>query len=363
VAGPSASAKGALFEWGVSNLVLFQSGGDLRLVRPEPDDQDVDRILTRLNGRKARFIQLKTRATERYKDVLELSFEPIADSNSRHDLYLLAGQLLQHSPWVGPRFALIPASKLPKATATNQVKIFLPLSPKSKTKWAPYVHDTSGLATILSQFLDDGPAYPFPPPGGPAELVTRLSNRAQGHLIETEVAAHLLWFGGGRLNLWGPLVDEFGEDLAVTDRNRAAALRIQPKGTVGLDKGNLIHVRVREATFRASSFDFLVFANYDPALGALSQHAFVLRADEFAAKAKSYEGYLHFIGRPDPKAKDKWRPWLYRVDEIAGVVETALRARRAWGEAAVLPATRVDVRAACRKLGLRRLPPPRPPAG
>jgi hypothetical protein len=340
---PSKSQKGAVFEWGISNLTLFLSGGDLRVIRPLPDDQDVDRILTRLKGRRALFLQLKTRASMRRRDTLELSFPPMADAASRKDLYLLSAELIPRSPWVGSRFAFIPAAALPRPSPRGDTKLFIPLSPGSKSKWAPFVHDTAELATVLSKVLDKGPEYPFPPPGGPSALVRKLSNRAQGHLIETEIAGHLTWFSEGRLHVWSPLVDDFGEDFVVEDRDREAVVRIQPKGTVGLDRGGVIHLRVHESTFRPRDFDFLVFANFDPAAVAMTPWAFVVRADEFAKHARSYEGYLHFVGRPSPAYKGVWKPWLYRIEEVAGVIETALAVRRARGPGAKLPASRVEV--------------------
>jgi hypothetical protein len=333
--------------------VLFLSGGALRVIRPLPDDQDVDRILTRLTGKRAAFLQLKTRTTMRRRNTLELVFPPIANARSREDLYLLAAELIPRSPWVGERFALIPASKLPPASPRGDVKLFIPLSPSSRSKWTPFVHNTLDVATILSKLLDDGPAYPFPPPGGIDTLVHSLTNRAQGHLIETEVAAHLTWFSEGRLHVWTPLVDDFGEDFAVTDRDREATVRIQPKGTVGLDRGGLIALRVRESTFRPSDFDYLLFANFDPIAVAMTPWAFLLRADEFARHARSYDGYLHFQGRPDPAYDGMWRPWLYGIEEVAGVVETALAVRKLRGAGARVPARREEVVEARREFGAK----------
>jgi hypothetical protein len=153
--------------------------------------------------------------------------------------------------------------------------------------------------------------------------------------------------------MWSPLVDDFGKDFAVTDATRAAALRVQPKGTVGLDGGRYIALRVREATFTPRRFDFMVFANFDPAAVALSRRCFVVRADEFAAHAKVNKGYRYFQGAPDPAAKGKWRPWLYEVSEVARVFETALeQRRRGHGR---LCARREEVEEVRREMGMRAM--------
>jgi hypothetical protein len=342
----SKSQKGAIFEWGLSNLALFLSGGDLELSRPQVDDKDVDRILTRLAGRRASFLQLKTRAAPLKGGALELHFPPIADAGSREDLYLLAGELIPRSPWVGPRFALIPANRLPAASPSKQVSLRILLRPGAEGQWARFVHDRGALATLLSKLLDRGPAYPFPPPGGPKTLVKKLTPPARGHIVETEVATAAVFHSGGRLNLWSPLVDDFGEDFAITNPDRTAALRLQPKGGFDVDRGGRFTVHVPKRTFRPSDFDFLVFARYRPELPALHEWAYVIRADEFAKLARVEATVLTFRARPDPGSKDKWRPWLYRIEEVAGVLEAALAVRKARGAGAKLPARREEVAAA-----------------
>ncbi len=347
---PSKSQKGAILELGLSNLTLFLSGGELQLARPVVDEDDVDRILTRLGGRRAAFLQLKARTGPIKGGILRLAFAPIANAAGRETLYLVAGELLPRSPWVGPRVAVIPASLLPKPNASGQVELAIPLRKGSRSRWAPFVHDRVDLATVLSGLLDGGPAYPFPPAGGPEVLVKRLSPRARGHIVEMELAAAVLFRGGERMNWWPALVDDYGEDFALTDPERLAALRVQPKGAFELDSQGRLHLKVPRGTFRPRTFDYLVFAHYRADLPALDEWAYVMRSDEFAKRARAYGKFLEIRARPDPASKDMWRPWLYRVEEIAGVFETALAVRRAQGAAARLPARGDEVEAARRAL-------------
>lgn len=335
----STSQTGAIFEIGFGTLLRFMSGGALDLTRPALDDQDVDGILTRPRGRKAAFLQLKSRAAPATRQTLELHFDAIADASGRPDLHLLAGELLGRPPWVGPRFALIPAPKLPRPVR-GRINLSIPLRRGSRSKWAAFVHDRLDLASRLSAALDRGPAYPFPVP---AERIAGLSLQAIGHLIERGVAAATLYHGAGRLHLWRPLVDDFGQDLAVTDATRAAAMRVQPKGSMGLDAGGRVSAKVHASTFRGRRFDFLVFASYDPSVPGLGSHCFVMRADEFADRVEPRGGYLRFAARPDAEGAGPWAPWLYKTEEVAGVLETALAVRRARGPGALLPACREDV--------------------
>lgn len=348
---PTKSQKGAIFEWAVANLTMYLSAGELQMARLPVDHDDVDRVLVRTGGaRKAAFLQMKSRAAPVRHGEIRLHFPPIPRSRARGGLYLLAGELLDHSPWVGPRFGLVPAPDLPAPSRSGQVSVRLPLKRTSKSKWARYVHDRADMATVLSALLDGGPRYPFPPEGGLEAHVRRLSPRARGHLVEGELAAAITYHGGRALHVWSPLVDDYGMDFAVTDGKHQAAVRLQPKGAFKVDRHGNIAVRVPKRTFSGRPFDFFVFGRYIPEEASLHPWAHVVRGDELQDLAERSGSAFMFRARPDPEADDAWRPWLYRVDELPGVLATAIEQRRA-GHGR-LAACREDVLEARRRMGL-----------
>ena len=349
---PSKSEKGFVAELAVDSLTLLLSGGDLHMSRPIPDDADVDRVLVRPHSKRAAFLQIKTRTSLERGRSLHFFFPAPARFEALDRFYLLGTQLMPRSPWLGERFVFVPGRALPKPNRAGTINVKVPVVPGSKTRWAPYIHDLRELATVLSRALDRGPAYPFPPPGGTGPWVKRLTETAAGRIMENEAASAIAMHGGGRLHGWSPLVDDFGHDFCYTDEENEAALRLQPKGAFSLGRRGRFEIVVARRTFRPLPFVFFLFMAYDASKPAGPQYMHVIRADQFEALAAPLKKGLAFDGRPDPSSHDRWRPWLYRVEEVAGVLETALKARIAGEED--LPASRPQVMAARRRLGMAR---------
>ncbi|HEX9709951.1 MAG TPA: hypothetical protein VGB42_08325 [Candidatus Thermoplasmatota archaeon] len=348
---PSDSVKGAIGQRAFDSLMLLLSGGALRPSPLVPDDAGVDRVLVRLGSPRTALIQVKTRTTLDRGRYLGIRMPAIRDWEVLASLYILGAQLMPRSPWVGRRVAFIPATELPPPPPSGKWSFRVPMAPGSSSRFAPFVHDLPELATVASRALDGGPAYPWPPPGGAARWVKRLTTTTVGTIMENEAACAIASHSTLPLNAWAPLVDDFGQDFSFTDQEHAAALRLQPKGAFGVQPDGQMRIMVRRRTFRPDPFCFLLFMHYDAAALRGPEYMHLVRADEFEKLAVRGKGFLLYNGRPQPGSKDKWRPWLYRFDEVAGVLETALGARKAGWE---LPARREDVMRVRRALGVRR---------
>jgi hypothetical protein len=349
----SNAEKAAVSEAAFDTLTLLLSRGELHAAQPLPDDQGVDRVLVRLGSPVARALQIKTGTSFARGRYLQTRVEaPPYAPRGLDGFYLMAAPLLPHSPWVGPDFFLVPGSALGPVPANRMWRLSFPLKQGRGSRWDAYRRPIGETATALSQALDGGPAYP--PPRSPDDL-GGLSAPARGRILENEAACLITVGSAGRVHAWRPFSDEFGQDMAVTDETRSHALRIQVKGTLGLDKRGRVHAHVYERTFRPARYNLVLILWYDVRALRLADYGWLLRADEFAALRlpRRKDGALQFMAQPRPDRKNMFRPWLYRVDEIAHVLETALTVARREGPRASLPTARREVCKWRRDLGLR----------
>lgn len=352
--GLSESQRGAVAEWAAETLALLLTGGDLRLMRPVPDDTLVDRVAVRPGSASGSLLQIKTRVATVDGRYLQFRVTAARRDEAPGRLHILCTHLTDRSPWLDGVIALVPLERLGRPAASGYWSFTLPLDPKARSKWRPYIHPVTGLGTAISRATGEGRDYPFPPVGGAHALVGRLSSLARGFIIEKEAEILLTVYSRGRLHVWPSAVDDFGQDFVLTEESRPEALRVQPKGAFSRRADGAIAIRVHRSTFRPRPFNLLMFLLYRPELPGVHPYGFVMRADEFERRATRTERHLVFAGRPDPASRDKFHDWLYRVEEMPAVFQTALATLRAEGPAAVVPTKRSAVLAARRRTGLPR---------
>ncbi len=348
----SRAQKGGVSEYAVDSLTLLTTCGDLHLAQPLPDDAGIDRVLFRPGLPRSAALQLKSAmALVRGRYLHFRVHAPRFSSGSREGYYIFGCHLVPHSPWIDREFFFIPATALPAVPPNGAWNIRVPLHTRRKSKYDRFRHPLTDLGTVLSSALDGGPAYPFPPP---REQLRKLSSTATGRLFENELACLATFGSDGALHVWRPMVD-LGEDLGVTDDAQAASLRVQVKGCLGLDFRGRVHAYIHERTFRESRFNLVVILWYLVEELRLADYGWVFRTDELADLSlhRRPDGQLEFIAPPTPRSRNQFRPWLYRVEEIPGVLQTALAYIREEGPAAVLPTRRAEVADARRRLRLR----------
>ncbi len=349
----SNTQKGAVSETACDSLTLLLSGGDLHLSQPIPDDARIDRVLFRPGHPGGKVVQIKTAAALFRGKYLQFRVRPpfMARPDLKH-FYIFAAPLLNRSPWLSSPFLFVPASALGPPSPAGWWHLAVPLHPKRPTKWSSYMHDLTELATVFSRALDGGPAYPFPVP--PA-MLKRLSAPATGRLFENEAACLITSLSDGDVHLSRAFADDFGEDFIVTDESQAAALRLQPKGSLGLDLRGRVHAYIPTRTFRPRPFNLVLILWYLVDELRLADTCWLLRADELATLhlTKRPDGLLEFMAPPTFTSKNRFRPWLYRVEEIPAVLRTALAYIRHEGAGAFVPTRRDEVAKARQRLRLR----------
>ena len=347
----SNTQKASVTEAACDNLTLLLSGGDLHLAQPIPDDARIDRVLFRPGRPGGKAVQIKTASTLYRGRYLQVRVRPpdMPRSQFRH-FHVLGAPLLDHSPWIGPEFVLVPASALGPPSPSGWWHLAVPIGPHRRpSKWDRYRHPIGDLATVFSNTLDKGPAYPFPIP--PATL-RRLSAPATGRLFENEAACLITALSGGDLHLSRAFADDWGDDFTLTDESQAAALRLQPKGSLGLDLRGRVHAYIPTRTFRPRPYNLVLIMWYLVDELRLADACWLFRADELAKLhlTKRPDGLLEFMAPPTFTSKNRFRPWLYRVEEVPGVLRTALAYVRLEGAGAVAPTKRDEVAAARRRL-------------
>ena len=182
-----------------------------------------------------------------------------------------------------------------------------------------------------------------------------ITDTAAGMVLENEFTKFVIHGSDGELVVYEPTPDVEGIDRLVKLKGDYDPIGVQIKGT--MDRTNSGHVRakVRVKTFEESRFNFVAILELVARTLAPGPFVWFIRTDELGRLARRERGYLIFEASPDPRSKDKYTPWRYRPEEVACVVETAVRLLDARGHKAKLPAKREHVEVECRRLGVRGL--------
>jgi hypothetical protein len=186
-----------------------------------------------------------------------------------------------------------------------------------------------------------------------------VSDTALGMILENKFTKLAILGSDGRLAVYEPTPDIEGIDRLVKLVGDFDPIGVQIKGTdkrtkIGEVRAKIGEVRakIRLVTFTESRFNFVAILELDPMSFALGPFVWIIRTDELAKLATRWRGRLVFQASPDPESHDKYTPWRYRVGEVAGVVETAVRLLNERGHKAKLPTQRKEVEAHCRRLGI-----------
>jgi hypothetical protein len=342
----STPQKGTVGETALDTLTLLLTCGDLHMAQPLPDDARIDRVLFRPAHPSGKAIQIKSPTYLIRGQYLSLRIRaPTLSRNEASNFFVLAAHQVAHSPWVDDSFYLIPATALPARPPTGWWRLSLPRDPKRPGKYGRYRHPLRELGSVLSEILDGGRAYPFPP--SKADL-RRLTPPGHGKVLENEAACLFTVLSDGELHVWRPFVDDFGEDLGVTDESMAASLRIQIKGCLGLDRDRRVTAHIQQRTFRESRFNLVVILWYDVPALRLGDYGWVFRTDELAdlGLARDAEGSYRFGAPAAPSKRSPMQAWQYPVEEVPAVLQTALELIRERGPGVRIPTRRDQVRRA-----------------
>ncbi len=156
--GEGAVEKGYAAELTVSDAIVAQSGGRLKVARPRPDDHGVDRLIFRTQAGLALSLQVKAAYALGKDGVVEFAFDK-ADVPATSESYFglcvapLKGALRQPD-----RFWLVPAKEILRGGRGRKNKLRVPYAAKRKGRWTPYVHPFGDLAGVLEAKMDEAEA-------------------------------------------------------------------------------------------------------------------------------------------------------------------------------------------------------------
>ena len=350
--GLSKSSKGTVAEIALESLTLLLSNGALHLAQPIPDDRRIDRLVYRPSDGRTIAVQVKSaepRPRDRYLNVSIVPPAPTADVSRS---YVFVCTLAPRSPWIADGFWIIPMTALGPVPRSGAWRFAPPIDPRAPTKWARYHHHLADLPAVLTRALNRGLSplerrrvLARPPPQA------GLSSTAKGLIMENESANLISVTSGGALHILRPRTDDFGDDFAVMSADRDTALWLQVKGSMTVDRGRWLAVKVEARTFRKSAFNVVLILEYRPAEYSHGPFVWLIRTDELARLVPLVGGAYHFRANADPAARDKLRPWRYSADEIAAALSTALGVVEREGGEAMIPTRRDEVLAARRHLG------------
>jgi hypothetical protein len=176
---------------------------------------------------------------------------------------------------------------------------------------------------------------------------------------ENELTKFLIVGSRGELVVYEPTPDIEGIDRLVKLRGDFDPIGIQIKGTARRVAPNVVSVNIKVRTFVESRYNFVAVLEFDEDTYASGPFLWFIRTDELAKLAVRKGGLLNFRASADPdSSRDKYLPWRYHPEEVACVVETAVRLLDERGHKAELPAKREHVERECRRLGVKGLMKP-----
>jgi hypothetical protein len=181
-----------------------------------------------------------------------------------------------------------------------------------------------------------------------------ISDTAWGMIHEDEFTKVCVLGSQGDLCVYEPTPDKEGLDRLVKLRGDFDPVGFQIKGVQERRKRDLVYAKFRLATFEESRYNFAAVLEVNHKTFALEEFGWVIGTKHLQRMAMRYRGRLVFQASADPASKDKYTPWRYRIAEIPGVIETAVRVLNERGRKAELPTRREEVAAARNALGLRR---------
>lgn len=184
-----------------------------------------------------------------------------------------------------------------------------------------------------------------------------ISDTASGMVHENEFTKLCLLGSDGKLVVYEPSLDKEGIDRMVKLVGDCDPVGVQVKGIEERRQRNIVVSKFTVKTFTASRFNLAVILELSKETFALEEFGWVIDTPRLQAMAMEQRGRLVFQASADSNSRDKYTPWRYRVEEVAGVVETIVRTLNGRGPEAVMPTTRDEVRAAAaafRARGSRR---------
>lgn len=152
--GEGAVEKGLASELTVADAIVAQSGGELKVARPRPDDHGVDRLVFRMRGGGALSLQIKAAYALGQYGVVEFAFDKSDVPRRNRSYFGLCVSFVGGALRAPDHFWLIPAREILRGGRGRLNKVRIPDNPKRKGRWTPYRHDFADLAAVLIAQMD-----------------------------------------------------------------------------------------------------------------------------------------------------------------------------------------------------------------
>jgi hypothetical protein len=150
--------------------------------------------------------------------------------------------------------------------------------------------------------------------------ISGLSSMTKGDIVEDRIKELILLHGQGLLNVYKPVVDLEGIDMAVVKSGVFQPLFLQIKGRFKLQKGGGFLIDIRKKTFTSHHTYYVAGAYFNPE--RLEIHDYILLIPSTEVEKAKISGKAPFeryriTTALNPKSKSKWAKYIVEKTELA----------------------------------------------